>query len=97
MSAAAQPVPHGPNPIAILIRIIVITIAFAILGLGLGGFFGIVALSVINLTGEPINMYMALFAGGFPGALIGGVVGLVLIIRSERMALKKRDAIAQAH
>lgn len=92
MSAAAQPVPRGPNPIAILLRVVIITFAFAILGLGMGGFFGIVALSVINLTGEPVNMYMALFAGGLPGALIGGVVGLVLIIRSERKALRVRHS-----
>lgn len=72
-----------------LIRVVVITLAFAILGLGLGGFFGIVALSIINLSGEPMNMFLALFAGGVPGAVIGAAVGLVLILRSERQALRK--------
>ena len=89
MSAAAQPVPRPPNPIAMLIRIVVITIAFAILGLGVGGLFGIVALSIINLTGEPMNMTLALFAGGLPAAAVGAVVGLILILRSERRALRK--------
>ncbi|MGH9521496.1 MAG: hypothetical protein ACRD3E_03070 [Terriglobales bacterium] len=94
MSSAAQPAPRPPNPIGILVRVVVITIAFAVLGLGLGGLFGIVALTVINLTGEPINMTLALFAGGLPGAVIGGIVGLVLIVRSERQALRgvRREA-----
>jgi hypothetical protein len=89
--------PRGPNPLAIAVRVIVITLAFAILGLGAGGLFGIIAVSVINLAGEPVNMYLALFAGGVPGALIGAVVGLVLIIRSERQVLRKNAAMAQAH
>lgn len=89
MSTTAQPAVHAPNPIAILIRVVVITLAFAILGLGLGGFFGILGLSVANLAGERVDMILALFAGGVPGAMIGGVLGLVLIVRSERKALRK--------
>lgn len=89
MSTAPQVAHRAPNPVGILLRIVIITGAFAILGLGLGGFFGIVALSIIKLFGEAADMYLALFAGGLPGAVIGAVVGLVLILRSERDAFRK--------
>jgi hypothetical protein len=91
MSTAPQLAPsHAPNPVGIVLRIAIITGAFAILGLGLGGFFGIVGLSIIKLTGEAVDMYMALFVGGLPGAVIGAAVGFVLILRSEREAFRAR-------
>ena len=88
MSTAPQAVRRPPNPIAVLIRIIVITLAFAILGLGVGGLFGIISVSLINLSGQSTNMYMALFAGGLPGAAVGALVGLIVIVRLEWKAMR---------
>lgn len=94
MSTAPQIAHQTPNPVGILIRIVIITGAFAILGLGLGGFFGIVAVSIIRMAGQSVDMYLALFAGGLPGAVIGAAVGLVLILRSERDAFRKAHSQA---
>lgn len=90
MNTAAAPARQRPNPMLVVIRVVVATIAFAVLGLGFGGLLGVIAVSVINLAGEPTDMFMALFAGGLPGAVIGGLVGLVTIIRSEAHAVRKQ-------
>jgi hypothetical protein len=88
VNSAAVPARKRANPIAILVRVVVVTFAFGVLGLGFGGLLGIIAISVINLAGEPTDMYMALFAGAMPGAVIGALVGLVVIVRSERRAIR---------
>ena len=87
MNSAAVPTRKRSNPIAVLVRVVVVTVAFGVLGLGFGGLLGILAISVINLAGEPTDMSMALFAGAMPGAVIGALVGLVVIVRSERRAM----------
>jgi hypothetical protein len=86
---SASPVRKRSNPFAILVRIIVLTIASGILGLGVGGFMGIVAVSIMNVAGQHIDMDMALFAGGMPGAVIGLVGGLVVMVNSERKQLRR--------
>jgi hypothetical protein len=91
VNSAAVPARKRANPIAILMRVAAVTVAFGVLGLGLGGLLGIIAISVINLVGEPTDMYMALFAGAMPGAVIGALVGLVVIVRSERRAMTNVD------
>lgn len=83
MNAEAAPARRRPNPVAVLIRIVVVTIAFGVLGLGVGGLLGIISISIISLVGEHTDMSMALFAGALPGAVIGALVGLALIVRSE--------------
>ena len=91
MNSAAVPARKRANPIAILIRVVVVTVAFGVLGLAFGGLLGIIAISVINLAGAPTDMSMALFAGAMPGAVIGALVGLVVIVRSERRAMTNVD------
>ena len=91
MNSAAVPARKRANPIAILIRVVVVTFAFGVLGLGFGGLLGIIAISVINLAGAPTDMSMALFAGAMPGAVIGVLVGLVVIVRSEHRALSNTE------
>lgn len=86
MSAAAVPERRRANPALILIRIVVVTVAFGVLGMGLGGLLGIVGISVINLAGEHTDMSFALFFGVVPGAAIGAVLGLAVMIRSEIQA-----------
>ena len=88
LNTAAAPARKRPNPVLILVRVIVVTIAFGVLGMGVGGLLGIISISVINLAGELTDMSMALFAGALPGAVIGALVGLVVIIRSERSAMR---------
>ncbi len=88
MNSAATPAPRGTNPVLVLVRLIVVTIAFGVLGMGVGGLMGIVVVSIINATGLAMDMYMALFGGAVPGALIGAAVGLVVIVRSERKAIQ---------
>ena len=92
MSTAPQLAPRTPNPFAVLVRIVFITLAFGILGLALGGFFGILAIVILNYTGHQINMYMALFWGGLPAGVLGLFVGVVLVVRSEWKALRKSTA-----
>ena len=89
MSSAAVPMRRRPNPVLVLVRVIVVTVAFAVLGLGVGGLMGIVGVSIMNAAGVPTDMYMALFAGAIPGGLIAAVVGLVVIVRSERTAVRQ--------
>lgn len=91
MNSAAVPARKRANPIAILIRVVVVTVAFGVLGLAFGGLLGIIAISVINLAGETTDMSMALFAGAMPGAVIGVLVGLVVIVRSEHRALSNTE------
>jgi hypothetical protein len=86
---SASPARKRSNPLAILVRVVVMTAAFGVLGLGLGGLMGIVAVSVMNLTGLHVDMDMALFAGGMPGAVIGLVGGLVVMVHSERKQLRR--------
>jgi hypothetical protein len=88
VNSAAVPARKRANPIAILIRVVVVTFAFGVLGFAFGGLLGIIAISVINLAGAPTDMSMALFAGAMPGAVIGVLVGLVVIVRSERRAMR---------
>ena len=88
VNSAAVPARKRANPIAILIRVVVVTFAFGVLGFAFGGLLGIIAISVINLAGAPTDMSMALFAGAMPGAVIGALVGLVVIVRSERRAMR---------
>ncbi len=90
MNSAATPVRRRPNPAVVLIRVIVVTVAFGVLGGGVGGVMGIIGVAIINAAGVPTNMYMAIIAGVIPGALIAGVVGLVVIVRSERKVLQER-------
>ena len=91
VNSAAVPARKRANPIAILIRVVVVTFAFGVLGFAFGGLLGIIAISVINLAGAPTDMSMALFAGAMPGAVIGALVGLVVIVRSERRAMTNVD------
>ena len=84
MSTAASPVPRRPNPILILVRVMVVTVAFAVLGGGVGALMGIIGVAVTNAAGVPTDMQMAICAGAMPGAAISAVVGLVVIIVSER-------------
>jgi hypothetical protein len=91
VNSAAVPARKRANPIAILIRVVVVTVAFGVLGLAFGGLLGIIAISVINLAGETTDMSMALFAGAMPGAVIGVLVGLVVIVRSEHRALSNTE------
>ena len=91
MNSAAVPARKRTNPIAILIRVVVVTVAFGVLGFAFGGLLGIIAISVINLAGAPTDMSMALFAGAMPGAVIGVLVGLVVIVRSEHRALSNTE------
>ena len=88
MNSAAVPARKRPNPIAVLLRVVIVTVAFGVLGLAFGGLLGIIAISVINLAGEPTDMSMALFTGAMPGAVIGALVGLVVIVRSESRAMR---------
>lgn len=90
VNSAAVPARKRRNPIAIVIRVAVVTVAFGVLGLAFGGLLGIIAISVINLAGEPTNMSMVLFTGAMPGAVIGALVGLVVIVRSETRAAGTR-------
>ena len=83
-----MPAPRRPNPVLVVVRVIVVTVAFAILGLGVGGLMGIVGVSIINAAGVPTDMYMALFAGAIPAAVIALLIGFALIVRSERQALR---------
>jgi glucose-6-phosphate-specific signal transduction histidine kinase len=92
MSSAALPIGRRPNPVLVVIRVIVVAIAFGVLGGGVGGLMGIVGVSIINLAGIATDMYMALFAGVIPGALIGLTAGLGLIIRSERQHVRQQNA-----
>jgi hypothetical protein len=94
VSTAPKTARKSVNPILVMVRVVVITLAFGILGLGLGGFFGIIGVSIINLAGQPINMYMALFAGALPGAAVGLLVGLVVMIRFERKAMRENKEAA---
>ena len=86
---SASPVRRRSNPFAILVRVVVLTAAFGVLGLAVGGLMGILAVSIMNLAGQHIDMDMALFAGGMPGAVIGLVGGLVVIVNSERKQLRR--------
>jgi hypothetical protein len=56
--------------------------------MGVGGLMGIIGVSIISAAGVPTDMYMALFAGAIPGAVVGLALGLVAIIRSERKAMR---------
>ena len=94
MSTAPQPVQRRVNPLVIVLRVVVVTLAFGVLGLGLGGLFGIISIAIINLAGQTTDMSMALFAGGAPGAVIGVLTGLVLMIRSEWQANRARNHAA---
>ena len=94
MSTAPQQAKRRANPLVILLRIVIVTLAFGILGLGLGGLFGIISIAIINLAGQTTDMSMALFAGGAPGAVIGLLTGLVLMVRSERHAIQARKHAA---
>jgi glucose-6-phosphate-specific signal transduction histidine kinase len=90
VTGAAQPVrKRRVNPIAVLVRVVVITIAFGVLGGGLGVLMGIIGISVINLAGEHTDMGMALFVGALPGLVIGAAVGMIIVISSERKALRQ--------
>lgn len=91
VNSAAVPARKRANPIAILIRVVVVTFAFGVLGFAFGGLLGIIAISVINLAGAPTDMSMALFAGAMPGAVIGVLVGLVVIVKSEHRALSNAE------
>jgi len=94
MSTAPQQAQRRANPLVIVLRIVVVTLAFGVLGLGLGGLFGIISIAIINLAGQTTDMSMALFAGGAPGAVIGALTGLVLMIRSEWQANRARNHAA---
>ena len=94
MSTAPQQAKRRANPLVILLRIVIVTLAFGILGLGLGGLFGIISIAIINLAGQTTDMSMALFAGGAPGAVIGLLTGVVLMVRSERQAFQARKHAA---
>ncbi len=89
MSTAPAPSRRRPNPIAVLVRVVVVTVAFGVLGLGVGGLLGIIAITVINMAGQPTDMYLALFFGALPGAVIAAAVGLVMIVRSERKIFRE--------
>ena len=89
MNSASSPVRKRSNPFAIVARVVVMSAAFGVLGLGLGGLMGILAVSIMNLAGQQIDMEMALFAGGVPGAAIGLVGGLVVMVNSERKQLRR--------
>ena len=88
MNSAAMPAPRCPNPVLVLVRVAVVTVAFGVLGMGVGGLMGIIGVSIISAAGVPTDMYMALFAGAIPGAVVGLALGLVAIIRSERKAMR---------
>ena len=79
MKPASASMRKRSNPFAILVRVLVMTAAFGVLGLSIGGLMGILAISIMNLAGQHIDMNMALFAGGMPGAVIGLVLGLAVI------------------
>ena len=97
MNSASSPVRKRSNAFAIVARVVVMTAAFGVLGLGLGGLMGILAVSIMNLAGQQIDMEMALFAGGVPGAAIGVLVGLVIIVRSERRTLRELRRLNESY
>lgn len=75
-----------------LVRVIVVTVAFGVLGMGVGGLMGIIGISIMNAAGIATDMDLAIFVGALPGAVIAAVVGLVVIVRSERQNLRARAA-----
>lgn len=83
-----MPAQRHPNPVLVLVRVIVVTVAFGVLGLGIGGLIGIIGVSIMKVAGVATDMDLAIFVGALPGAVIGAAVGFVVIVRSEKQALK---------
>ncbi len=90
MSSAPAPARRRrTNPFAVVVRVVVITVAFGVLGGGIGVLMGILGISVINMVGEHTDMGLALFVGALPGLAIGAVVGFIIVIGSERKAVRQ--------